>query len=385
MDALLQRQATAAVVGAGLYEEHLALHPNRRVAILSFETVDGENGNTSVGVQRPDWMARCLAAGFGVYMGRERVGSEWVDHWSCNMSFPSKAGEKLVFQSWNALGLGDAARGMELRVTGGDSHPNKNSGTPRLQSNFYTNFSAWDVDPSVFEHPRFCIPLGGGSGPRQQRQLSAFFGLEGPLTAAHIHQPAFRHRAAYLPFAQPSESDLSRATQPKPAAHAKGASVTGSMSLLNRHLVEEKSLATRPCDEWSVSELHATQRELMAARSPDLDAVYSAVSDRRTLPYADVDAMDVAHTEQAAALRHAALPYVRDGLCKESVMMYVHHLTAQARDALNAGDFVLPLLPERELHPPPTEATESLCPLARKVHTDYVAKASCAICHVEKR
>jgi hypothetical protein len=352
---------------------------------ISFETVDGENGNTSVGVQRPDWMARCVAAGFGVCMGRERVGSEWVDHWSCNMSFPSKDGEKLVFQSWNALGLGTALPGTELRVTGGDSHPDKTSGTPRLQSNFYTNFSAWQVDASVFDHPRFCIPLGGGSGARQQRLLSAFFGIDGPLTAAHMQHPPLRHRAAYLPFAQPSAADLSRASTPKPAAHAVGSSVRGAMGVLNRQLLREARLTTRPCDEWTVSELHTVQRELMAARSPDLDAVYAQAADRRALPYTSAEAMDAAHSEQAAALRQLELPYVRDGLCKESVMMYIHHLTAQARDALNAGSFVLPLLPERELHPAPAQEAEALCPLARKMHSDYVAKASCAICHVEKR
>jgi hypothetical protein len=60
-------------------------------------------------------------------------------------------------------------------------------------------------------------------------------------------------------------------------------------------------------------------------------------------------------------------------------MMYVHHLTESARAELKGSAFVLPLLPERDLHPAPA-------PHAAKVehdqHAAYVNKATCAICHV---
>ena len=332
-------------------------------------------------------MSRCTAAGFGTYMGREKVAGEWADHFSCNLTFPSKKDEKLVFQSWNALGLGKVARGTELRVTGGDNHPSKNTGTPRLQTNLYSNFTPWAVDPAAFDHPKFCIPVGGAKLPKSQAELSSLFGIDGPLTVAHMHHESIRHRAAYVAadLVSASAADLTRATRPKPGAHAKGDTVSSAMALLNRQLLREAQLTTRPCDEWSVSELHAVQRELLAARSFDMQEVYDKAADRRALPYQDGEALAAAHSEQRGGLRQATLPFVRDGLCKETVMMYIHHLADSARRELKAGGFVLPLLPERELYDTPTDSELSSCPLARKMHADYVAKASCAICHVEQR
>ena len=70
------------------------------------------------------------------------------------------------------------------------------SGTPRLQTNFYSNFTPWEVDPTVFDHPRLCIPLGGTAKPASSSELSRLFGVEGRLTSAYMRLEVYE--AAFI-------------------------------------------------------------------------------------------------------------------------------------------------------------------------------------------
>jgi len=65
---------------------------------------------------------------------------------------------------------------------------------------------------------------------------------------------------------------------------------------------------------------------------------------------------------------------IRDGLCHELVMMYVHHLTESARGELKSGTFVLPRLPVGEMHHPQNGNVGA--------HDEYSKRVSCTICHV---
>eukprot|EP00406_Dinophysis_acuminata_P009058 CAMPEP_0179216570 /NCGR_PEP_ID=MMETSP0797-20121207/3449_1 /TAXON_ID=47934 /ORGANISM="Dinophysis acuminata, Strain DAEP01" /LENGTH=560 /DNA_ID=CAMNT_0020922737 /DNA_START=1 /DNA_END=1680 /DNA_ORIENTATION=+ len=328
----------------------------------------------SVSVEYPDWMARCEAAGMAKYVGREQVDGEWVDHYACVIDY-AQVNQTIVFQNWHSLGLGRTPKGLPVRVTGGNSAPNGQKGSPRLNSVWYTNFTvgAEAVKGSDFEKPSpLCIPVG-------ESEAASFLGVE-RLSPALFRDPQVQRRAHYMAHMRPSESDLKRARQKKPRAEVSGSSFKEAMVNMNKQLRAEKGLRTRSCDSFSLDALHEVQHELFAARSPALQAIYE--KDRRSLPYESHKHLRGHHEEQLARarVRPDLLQKMRDGLCNELVMMYMHHLSAPARAEVRSGALVLPLLPERDLHPAP----EAGDPHAEAAHRDYAAKTSCAICHITK-
>jgi hypothetical protein len=267
-----------------------------------------------------------------------------------------------------------------MRVTGGNSAPNGQKGSPRLNTVWYSNFStgASALDDVDFGKPKqLCIPVGMDS-------LKEFLGLKEEVTLAHMRDPEVQRRVHYMPHATPAKADLRRAHQKRPRAEASGASFGEAMAKLTQLIKKEQGLVTRPCSSFSLEELHELQRELFAARSPELQALYKG--DRRSLRYGDEAVLSGAHAEAHSWVqtRPGLLNKLRDGLCHELVMMYVHHLSASARTLLKDGSFMLPLLPEGGLHTVPPAAQEpgeeALAEAA--AHNDYVNKTSCAICHV---
>jgi len=346
--------------------------------ICIYFTIHDPGMGGSVGVELPDWIQRCDTAGMATYEGRERVDGEWVDHYSCLIDY-AKVNQTIVFQNWHSLGLGKTPKGLPVRVTGGNSAPNAQKGSPRLSSVWYSNFTtgANAVKPEDFAKPNWgwCIPVGS-------EEAETFLGLE-KLTAAHLSHPDAQRRAHYLPHANPAKSDLARARQKLPRAKAAGSSLQEAAVKLNRFLTQERGLTTRACSSFKLEELHGVHRELFSARSPILQSIY--VGDRRSLRYASEAELAEAHklyvtwSEDQPHL----LEIVRDGLCHELVMMYMHHLSASARAAVKEGAFVLPLLPEGGLHQKPVAAQHG-DGIAAAIHQSYTNKTSCAICHVAR-
>ena len=149
----------------------------------------------AVGVERPDWMPRCEAAGIARYAGRERVGvngrAVWVDHYSCHVE-DIEANQAITFQNWHSLGLApdDPPKGLPLRVTGGNSAPDGQKGSPRLSTVWYSDFQVGPASssPSDFKRPALvCIPVA-------LEVAEAFVG--GRLTAASVFDATF-HPAAH--------------------------------------------------------------------------------------------------------------------------------------------------------------------------------------------
>merc|ERR1712137_1511553 len=64
---------------------------------------------------------------------------EWVDHWSCHLDYTS-AQQQITFQNFHSLGLGKVPKGLPVRVTGGNSAPNGQKGSPRLSTVWYKDF-----------------------------------------------------------------------------------------------------------------------------------------------------------------------------------------------------------------------------------------------------
>jgi hypothetical protein len=271
--------------------------------------------------------------------------------------------------------LGTSQKGVPLRVTGGNSAPDSKKGAPRLSTVWYRNFDFGPVwKDSDFDKPSaFCIPVG-------EKAIRDFVGEE--ITAHHVHSPDFRERVRYLPHAEPAKSDVIRARQKTPRSAFRGSTFQGAMSSLNEKLLEQPGLVTAACESFNVTDLLGIQRTIFHARNPALQRIYAEAKDNRELRYSSLPELDSVQREQhtAAGSSHHLVSMMRDGLCHELVMMYVHHLSENARSEISAQDFTLPLLPERNLHPAPHTSAEET---DHAQHDTYKNRATCAICHVD--
>jgi len=216
-------------------------------------TDPGQSGTPIVGIEHPDWMKRCKDAGMATYVGREQVNvegtDEWADHWSCHLDYEA-ANQQITFQNWHSLGLGSVPKGLPVRVTGGNSAPNAQKGSPRLNSVWYKDFVTGDsaTKPSDFDKPGgFCIPVG-------LAEMKAFFGHS--VDSSHTFSPDFQRRAHYLPHAKSTSNDLRRARQPKPSSGFRADTFANTMEKLNSMLLQEKGLRTQTCNCFSLELLH---------------------------------------------------------------------------------------------------------------------------------
>jgi len=348
---------------------------------ISFPITDPGSVGGPVSVERADWVKACGDAGFSQYMGREQipVGDEqvWVDHYSCHVEY-TEVNQSITFQNWHSLGLGSLPKGLPLRVTGGNSAPNPTKGSPRLSTVRYTNFATGpsSVSPSDFEKPSWlCIPVASEA-------VEAFFGHK--VTKNHVFDPSFHARAHALPAhvansgTAATPKDLTRAAQKVPGASYSGSNFSDAMSGLNAVLKADPELDTRSCDTFSLEELHAVQRVLFEARTPELQKVYSAAKDTRNLAHHTSAELEA---EQAAVLQFVAshpelATMVRDGVCHEAVMWYVHHLSEPIQHEVKQF-VVLPRLPEA-YHAKPQLTSQT----AEEGYKRYASQVSCAVCHV---
>lgn len=342
-------------------------------------TDPGTSSKGSIGIEKPDWIQTCDNLGLASYVGRESVhiqtSSVWVDHWSCHLDYKA-ANQQITFQNWHSIGIDGIAKGLPLRVTGGNSAPNAQKGAPRLNTVWYTNHVVGPhaVKPADFEKPgKFCLPV-------YEDQVEAFFGHS--VARGHVFSSDFHKRAHFLPHAKPHASDISRAKQPKPAAGSKfvGKSFEDATDKLNQHLRGEKGLSTRPCADFDLKELFEVQELLFAARAPSLDEVYSAASDTRRMAHGTLSELKQVQRANLHLVEQnpSLLEMVRDGICHESVMWYTHHVSKSGKEEVKQM-LTLPLLPmHAQLHPKPSSGEKA----ATSAHQKYVAQASCAVCHV---
>lgn len=348
---------------------------------IYFPITDPGSVGGPVSVERADWIKNCNASSMSTYMGREQivVGDEnvWVDHFSCHVEY-TEVNQSITFQNWHSLGLNSLPKGLPLRVTGGNSAPNPTKGSPRLSTVWYSNFATGNssVSPSDFEKPSWlCIPVGA-------EVTEAYLGHK--VTRDHVFDPSFHARVHALPVhvAQrartPTNHDLSRAAQKIPGAPYAGPDFPQAMGALNSVLKAEHGLETKACSEFSLKELHAVQRILFEARSPELQKVYNRSSDGRNMKHHSSDQLEAEQAAvQSLADSHPEIAdMVQDGVCHETVMWYVHHLS-EATKAEVREIIVLPLLPETFHEKPSAVSVASL-----EGHGRYTSQVSCAICHV---
>jgi hypothetical protein len=331
-------------------------------------TDPGQDGKPTIGVERPNWMQTCKDAGMATYIGREQVEGEWADHWACHLDYEA-AGQQITFQNWHSLGLGKVPKGLPVRVTGGNSAPDSQKGSPRLNTVWYKDFvtGANATKPEDFTKPGgFCIPVGAA-------KVKAFFGHE--VKQAHAWSPAFHKRAHYLLHAEASKKDLMRARRPKPGRAFRGSTFAETMQKLNDILLRDQGLRTQKCDSFPLELLQEMQRELFNARTHELNAVYHGAGDTRRMAHDSIESLESEQAKLALIKTPSLSAKARDGACHEMVMWYIHHLSESAREEIKER-LVLPLLPEMQ-----HEAAVAPDKEAAEVHHRYTAQASCAVCH----
>jgi hypothetical protein len=116
-----------------------------------------------IGIPLPNFMKTCHDGGFAKYAGREKIVGEWADHYTCEVSLPTKNSnhtEVVAFQTWHNLGLADPSKvGLPMVLSSGDSLPNWQK--PRLVTIWYNNITvgAEAIPEKVMEAPRICFPM----------------------------------------------------------------------------------------------------------------------------------------------------------------------------------------------------------------------------------
>ena len=86
---------------------------------IHFQMKDSDGAQ--VGTPLTSWMQMCSQKTDSmVYVGREKIGAEWSDHFACYITInDSKHGNvTIAFQNWHSIGLGASPLGTPLRITG---------------------------------------------------------------------------------------------------------------------------------------------------------------------------------------------------------------------------------------------------------------------------
>jgi hypothetical protein len=172
--------------------------------------------------------------------------------------------------------------------------------------------------------------------------------------------------------------DLHRARSKVPRAQWKGDGHGNMAEVLNAHL-RKMFPHVRACAEWTVEELHELQAELLTARAPELDDIYSGSSDRRALLRGSLEEYR-AHwaelREHAKAHPHME-EMLRDGQCHETVMWLVHHVPAPEQQTTFAKRAVPTLGAKKHECPAEGRLSKGAAALCQQ----YVDTYSCSDCH----
>jgi len=174
---------------------------------------------------------------------------------------------------------------------------------------------------------------------------------------------------------QVSQDDLRRARSKVPRDAYRGADRDDMSFVLNRWL-NRSNADTKECKSWSVAELRDFIRLMHHLRHDGFDAIYTRTADQRVVKHDFEQRWEHLDTVHGSVAEPDLVRVHRDGLCHEAVMLYMHHLTEEVREAFSRAAPV-PLLSEkshsRHSHVPSvaTDATFKL----------YEEHVTCASCH----
>ena len=164
-----------------------------------------------------------------------------------------------------------------------------------------------------------------------------------------------------------TDSDLARAHRPKPLG-LRFALERDVSSALNAALSTAWTIPTKPCESFDLEELHSLIDVLAAVRDADLQDIYGASGDRRSLP--DWLATSASRRGKRAADGAAPSDALRAARCNDAAFLFAHHLGAEARREAAAVLAAAPLV--RELPPASGDAYGAL---------ELAGSMSCRACH----
>lgn len=179
-------------------------------------------------------------------------------------------------------------------------------------------------------------------------------------------------------------ADLVRARQRVPRDGWKGDTFERMNTLLTSRL-RASGHEVISCSLWSIAELQQLQRRIFKEAERELLAVYAKVGDNRRQRFGTLETLEShwSDLDRAAAVDDDFAAIRRDGLCHETVMWWVHHLSTPIQRRLVAEGIVLPSLPTTE-HVAGQDHGSSALAVNRAhqvVHAEYAHQVSCQQCH----
>jgi len=172
-----------------------------------------------------------------------------------------------------------------------------------------------------------------------------------------------------------SSRDLHRAKTLRPRDAYRGDDQVPSALVLNGHLRQYSNtgLVLHDCDAFSSVDLHAILQELKTRESAELLEIYEARGSKVDPRHIDddqvefVELLNISETEG-----HDNIAAVRDALCQDAVLAFVHYLPEQQRSDWIKGGAVLPYLPTLR---------HDLSALDVSVADNYKSAVTCQDCH----
>jgi len=144
--------------------------------------------------------------------------------------------------------------------------------------------------------------------------------------------------------------------------------------VLTRHL-HAKVNQVKDCKEFNLSELRVLQTRLFEVAEAELDSVYQKTNDNRRERHASLQDMAAHWSNLTFGASKEAMLVLRDALCHEVVMRFVHH-TTESKKALLQQDpsFIVPTLPTWQ------HSNNGQVEL-QAAYREYVAATGCQACH----
>ena len=116
-------------------------------------------------------------------------------------------------------------------------------------------------------------------------------------------------------------------------------------SVLTKHLCAKYGEAVKECVESDVADLRTLQTCLYELADPQPTAVYAERQDERRERHVSVETLTSNWERLQSNVTSCATRVLRDGLCHDVVMRFVHHTTEVVQSSLLLSPVWIPTLP----------------------------------------
>lgn len=169
-------------------------------------------------------------------------------------------------------------------------------------------------------------------------------------------------------------NDLQRAKTQVPRSEFRGDTFAEMGDVLNKHL-RNNFARVEDCSNFRIEDLQVLQIKLFQWGDPLLAAIYREAKDNRRERHHSVAALQLHQQRLVDESPAEVMPMLRDALCHEVVMRFVHHTTDAVKKSL-AGDLSvkLPTLPTHQY-------VHDGDPRTLAAFQEYSTATGCQACH----